>query len=145
MMTDIVGVTAPSLVGLNGKPIVATDKEPEVPVEDRAKQLPDPSGYRILCAIPEVEDKTAGGIFKADSTKQYEELTTPVLMVLKMGPDCFKDEKRFPSGPWCQEGDFILTRPMAGSRVKIHGREFRIINDDSVEGVVEDPRGISRA
>jgi len=83
--------------------------------------------------------EAAGGIFKADSTKQYEELTTPVLMVLKLGPDCYKDEKRFPSGPWCQEGDFILTRPMAGSRVKIHGREFRIINDDSVEGVVEDP------
>jgi co-chaperonin GroES (HSP10) len=113
--------------------------------EKKAKQLPDPSGYRILCAIPEVEEKTAGGIFKADSTKQYEELTTPVLMVLKIGPDAYKDEKRFPSGPWCQEGDFILTRPMAGSRVKIHGREFRIINDDSVEGVVEDPRGISRA
>jgi co-chaperonin GroES (HSP10) len=113
--------------------------------EKKAKQLPDPSGYRILCAIPEVEEKTAGGIFKADSTKQYEELTTPVLMVLKVGPDAYKDEKRFPSGPWCKEGDFILTRPMAGSRVKIHGREFRIVNDDSVEGVVEDPRGISRA
>ena len=113
--------------------------------EKKAKQLPDPSGYRILCALPEVEEKTAGGIFKADSTKQYEELTTPVLMVLKLGPDCYKDEKRFPSGPWCKEGDFILTRPHAGSRVKIHGREFRIINDDSVEGIVEDPRGISRA
>ena len=113
--------------------------------EKKAKQLPDPSGYRILCAIPEAEEKTAGGIFKADSTKQFEELSTPVLMVLKMGPDCYKDEKRFPSGPWCQEGDFILTSPHAGSRVKIHGREFRLINDDSVEGVVEDPRGISRA
>jgi len=113
--------------------------------EKKAKQLPDPSGYRILCALPKVEEKTAGGIFKADSTKQYEELTTPVLMVLKIGPDAYKDEKRFPSGPWCREGDFILTRPMAGSRVKIHGREFRIVNDDSVEGVVEDPRGVSRA
>lgn len=113
--------------------------------EKRAKQLPEPSGYRILCALPEIEEKTAGGIYKADTTMHFEELTTPVLMVLKMGPDAFKDEKRFPSGPWCKEGDFILTRPMAGSRVKIHGREFRIINDDSVEGVVEDPRGISRA
>lgn len=113
--------------------------------EKKAKMLPDPSGYRILCAIPETEEKTAGGIFKPDSTKHFEELTTPVLMVLKIGPDAFKDEKRFPSGPWCKEGDFILTRPHAGSRVKIHGREFRIINDDSVEGVVEDPRGISRA
>lgn len=112
--------------------------------ERKATQLPDPSGYRILCAIPEVDERTAGGLFKADITKQYEELTTPVLFVLKIGPDAFKDEKRFPSGPWCKEGDFILTRPHAGSRVKIHGREFRIINDDSVEGVVEDPRGISR-
>ena len=97
--------------------------------EKKAKQLPDPSGYRILCALPEVEEKTAGGIFKADSTKQFEELTTPVLMVLKMGPDCDKDENRLPSGPWCQEGDFILPRPMAGSRLKINGLDFRIHND----------------
>ena len=143
-MSDLVGTTTPSLVNLNGKPITAKPAEPELPIEDRAKQLPDPSGYRILCGIPDIEEKTAGGIFKADETKKFEELTTPVLFVLKIGPDAFKDEKRFPSGPWCKEGDFILTRPHAGSRVKIHGREFRLINDDSVEAVVEDPRGISR-
>jgi co-chaperonin GroES (HSP10) len=68
-----------------------------------------------------------------------------VLFVVKMGPDCYKDKERFLSGPWCKQGDFILVRPHAGTRVKIHGREFRIINDDAVEGVVEDPRGISRA
>lgn len=145
MMSDIIGAPKPALVGLNGKTLKSAPAEPEVPVEDRAKQLPDPSGYRILCGIPDVEDQTEGGIFKADITKQFEELTTPVLFVIKVGPDAFKDEKRFPSGPWCKEGDFILTRPHAGSRVKIHGREFRIINDDSVEAVVEDPRGISRA
>lgn len=144
-MTEIIGAEKPALVDLAGRPITPKDKEPEVPFEQRAKQLPNPSGYRILCAIPDVEDQTAGGIFKADITKQYEELTTPVLFVLKIGPDAYKDEKRFPSGPWCKEGDFILTRPHAGSRVKIHGREFRLINDDSVEAVVEDPRGISRA
>jgi co-chaperonin GroES (HSP10) len=112
--------------------------------EQKAKQLPDPSGYRILCAVPDVEDQFASGLFKADMTKQFEELTTPVLFVLKVGPDAYKDEKRFPSGPWCKEGDFIITRPMAGSRIKIHGREFRMINDDAVEGVVDDPRGITR-
>lgn len=117
---------------------------PETP-EQKAKQLPDPSGYRILCAIPEIENKYDSGIIKADTTLQYEELLTTVLFVVKMGPDCYKDAARFPSGPWCKEGDFILVRPHAGTRVKIHGREFRIINDDSVEGVVEDPRGISRA
>lgn len=143
-MTEIIGAAKPALVNVAGKPITATPKEPEVPIEERGKQLPEPSGYRILCAIPEVEDQTAGGIFKADVTKQFEELTTPVLFVLKIGPDAYKDETRFPSGPWCKEGDFILTRPHAGSRVKIHGREFRLINDDSVEAVVQDPRGISR-
>lgn len=117
---------------------------PETP-EQKAKQLPDPSGYRILCGIPDIENKYDSGIIKADTTMHYEELLTTVLFVMKMGPDCYKDQSRFPSGPWCKEGDFILVRPHAGTRVKIHGREFRIINDDSVEGVVEDPRGISRA
>lgn len=144
-MTDIIGAAKPALVGLNGKVLKSEPAEPEVPIEERAKLLPDPSGYRILCGVPDVEEQTAGGVFKSDMTKQFEELTTPVLFVIKIGPDAFKDEKRFPSGPWCKEGDFILTRPHAGSRVKIHGREFRIINDDSVEAVVEDPRGISRA
>ena len=113
--------------------------------ERKAKQVPDPSGYRILCAIPDLDDTYDSGIVKADITLHHEELLTTVLFVMKMGPDCYKDEKRFPSGPWCKEGDFVLVRPHAGTRLKIHGREFRIINDDSVEGVVEDPRGISRA
>lgn len=112
--------------------------------EEKARQVPDPSGYRILCGIPNIEDKYDSGIVKADVTMQHEELLTTVLFVVKMGPDCYKDEKRFPTGPWCKEGDFILVRPHAGTRLKIHGREFRIINDDSVEGVVQDPRGISR-
>jgi co-chaperonin GroES (HSP10) len=73
-----------------------------------------------------------------------EELLTTVLFVVDIGPDCYKDEKRFPTGPWCQKGDFILVRPNAGTRLVIHDREFRIINDDSVEAVVQDPRGIKR-
>jgi len=111
--------------------------------ERKAKQLPDPSGYRILCGIPNIEEQYESGILKSDMTLQHEELLTTVLFVVKIGPDCYKDPARFPSGPWCKEGDFILVRPHAGTRLKIHGREFRIINDDSVEGVVEDPRGKS--
>ena len=144
-MTDIIGAAKPALVDLAGKPIPKVGAAPEVPIEERAKQLPDPSGYRILCAIPHVEEKTEGGIFKADITMQHEELLTTVLYVMKIGPDAYGDATRFPSGPWCREGDFVLVRPHAGTRVKIHGREFRIINDDSVEAVVEDPRGVSRA
>jgi co-chaperonin GroES (HSP10) len=113
--------------------------------EEKATQLPQPSGYHILVAIPEIEDKYDSGIIKADSTMHYEEVLSTVFFVVKMGPDCYKDASRFPSGPWCKEGDFVLARPNSGTRLKIHGREFRLINDDSVEGVVDDPRGISRA
>jgi co-chaperonin GroES (HSP10) len=112
--------------------------------EDKAKQLPEPKGYRILCAIPEVDREYESGILKADETLRHDELLTTVLFVVSMGADCYKDENRFPTGPWCQQGDFILVRPNAGTRLVIHGREFRIINDDSVEAVVQDPRGISR-
>lgn len=111
---------------------------------EKAKQLPRPSGYRILCAIPEVEKEYDSGILKADTTLHYEELLTTVLWVVELGPDCYKDPARFPTGPWCKKGDFVLVRPNAGSRLVIHGREFRMINDDSVEGVVDDPRGIKR-
>ena len=117
---------------------------PETP-EEKAKQVPDPSGYRIFCGIPKIDDQFDNGLVKADITRKHEEMLTTVLFVMKMGPDCYKDKERFPSGPWCKQGDFILVRPHAGTRVKIHGREFRIINDDAVEGVVQDPRGISRA
>lgn len=113
--------------------------------DDKATQLPDPSGYRILCAIPEIEEKYDSGIIKADATMHHEEILSTVFFVVKMGPDCYKDALRFPNGPWCKVGDFVLARPNSGTRLKIHGREFRIINDDSVEATVLDPRGIKRA
>lgn len=132
-----------TLIGSTDDPNVATVL-PET-AEEKAKQLPDPSGYRILCVVPQVDEKYESGILKSDMALRHDELLTTVLYVAKMGPDCYKDEKRFPSGPWCKEGDLVLVRPHAGTRVKIHGQEFRIINDDSVEGVVQDPRGIGRA
>ena len=113
--------------------------------EKKAKQIPEPSGFHILCMVPEVEEKFDSGIIKADTTVYAEERLTTVLFVMQLGPDCYKDQTRFPTGPWCKKGDFILVRPNTGSRLKIHGREFRIVNDDSVEGVVEDPRGVARA
>ncbi len=112
--------------------------------EEKATQLPKPSGYRILCAIPEIEKEYESGLAKADTTIHFEEVLTTVLFVVDLGPDCYKDPSRFPTGAWCKAGDFVLVRPNAGTRLVIHGREFRIINDDSVEGVVADPRGIRR-
>jgi len=114
--------------------------------EQKAKQLPDPKRFMMLCVVPDAsEEYEDSALVKSSQTMHYEEVLTPVLFVVKLGPDCYKDESRFPSGPSCKEGDFVVVRPNSGTRLKIHGREFRLINDDSVEAVVEDPRGISRA
>jgi len=121
------------LVGSNPDDVTATTVLPQT-AEEKAKQLPKPSGYHILCAIPDQDKEHANGILKADTTLQRDEILSTVFFVVDLGPDCYKDEKRFPSGPWCQKGDFILARPNTGTRLKIHGREFRMINDDSVEG-----------
>lgn len=113
--------------------------------EEKAKQLPEPVGYHILVALPEAEEKYESGIIKSDETRRFEEVLATVFFVVKLGPDAYKDGVKFPTGAWCKEGDFILARPNSGTRLKIHGREFRLINDDTVEAVVADPRGISRA
>ena len=112
--------------------------------EERATQLPKPSGYKILCAIPEMEKEYESGLIKADETVRNEEVLTTVLFVVALGPDCYMDKDRYPTGPWCKQGDFILVRPNAGTRLVIHNKEFRLINEDSVEAVVDDPRGIRR-
>lgn len=112
--------------------------------DEKAKQVPEPCTYHLLCVLPEVDEAYDSGLIKSGQTMHYEEVLSPVLFVVKMGPDAYKDEKRFPSGPSCKQGDFILVRPNTGTRIKIHGKEFRLINDDSVEAVVQDPRGITR-
>ena len=116
-------------------------------VEDeqlRAK-LPEPSGYRLLIAVAEISEKTDGGVFVPEQMKRAEETASIVGFVVKAGPEAYSDENKFPSGPWCKEGDFVIFRSYSGTRFKVLGKEFRLINDDTVEAVVEDPRGYSRA
>ncbi len=118
------------------------------PVEDgdrKATQLPEPRGYKILIALPKIEEKTEGGVYRPDAMLKAEETATIVGFVLKMGDLAYGDPAKFTTGPWCKEGDWVLFRSYSGTRIKIHGQEFRIINDDSVEAVVGDPRGYARA
>lgn len=133
-MTTEFDVSAVDLSGILNKP-----------AEEKAKQIPDPVSFHLLCVLPDAEEEYDSGLIKASQTMHFEEVLSPVLFVVKLGPDAYKDEKRFPSGPSCKQGDFVLVRPNTGTRIKIHGKEFRIINDDSVEAVVQDPRGIKRA
>jgi co-chaperonin GroES (HSP10) len=109
-----------------------------------AKKLPNPTGYKILIALPKPEEKTEGGIVKSTDTLRQEEIGSVCGFVMRLGPDCYKDEKRFPNGPYCKERDWVMMRSYSGSRFSIYGKEFRLINDDSVEAVVEDPRGIAK-
>jgi co-chaperonin GroES (HSP10) len=139
-------LTTEILIGTNpDKPEVVGSYKMEATDEEKARQLPKPSGYRILCALPEVDEAYDSGIIKADTTINFEEKLATVLFVVELGPDCYADKTRFPNGPWCKQGDFIIVRPNSGTRLQIHGREFRMINDDVVEAVVQDPRGIKRA
>jgi len=121
--------------------------EAETP-EEKATLLPEPAGYRLLCMVPDVSEKIAGtelDLLKPSDMVRSEEHSTTVLFVMKVGPDAFKDPAKFPNGAWCKTGDFVIVRAYAGTRFKIYGKEFRIINDDQVEAIVDDPRGITRA
>ncbi len=112
--------------------------------EKVASKLPKPQGYKILIGVPEVSDKTEGGVFMPDGLKSAEETASIIGFVMKLGPDAYADKDKFPNGAFCEEGDFVIFRSYSGTRFKIHGKEFRLINDDTVEAVVDDPRGYTR-
>jgi co-chaperonin GroES (HSP10) len=142
-MSEAIALPESELILPPGVKIPKVDHEFET-AEQKAQSLPDPKGWRILCALVEAGDTYASGLLKADTVVKTEEITSPVLFVVKMGPDCYNDAEKFPQGPWCKQGDFVITRPYSGTRIMIHGKEFRLINDDQVEATVEDPRGITR-
>jgi co-chaperonin GroES (HSP10) len=119
------------------------DEVAEIPVEERATLLPDPTGYKILIALPAPEEMTAGGIVKSSDTVRAEQISSVTGLVIKLGPDAYADKKRF-SKPYCKEGDFVMFRAYSGTRFTVYGEEFRILNDDSVEATVDDPRGIAK-
>ena len=126
--------------------MVATIKVDNTKVEDNLHaKLPEPTGYRLLIALPEIDEKTQGGVIMPDGLVKDESTASIIGFVIKMGSDAYADKERFPNGAWCKEGDFVIFRSYSGTRFKVAGKEFRLINDDTVEGVVDDPRGYSRA
>lgn len=120
------------------EPIAVTDDELE-------QQLPKPVGYRLLVALPTIEDKFESGIAKAERTLHEERILSTMGIVLDMGAEAYSDKDRFPNGPWCKTGDFVMFRPNTGTRFKVNNQEYRLMNDDSIEAVVADPRGVTRA
>lgn len=109
------------------------------------QQLPKPVGYRVMVALPKIEEAYNSGIIKADRTRHEEYILSTMGAVIDMGAEAYSDKDRFPNGPWCKVGDFVMFRPNTGTRFKVNGAEYRLMNDDSIEAVVADPRGIVRA
>lgn len=113
--------------------------------EEMEQQIPKPVGYRVLIALPTIEDKYESGIVKAERTVNEERILSTMGIVLDMGAEAYTDKERFPNGPWCKVGDFVMFRPNSGTRFKVNGQELRLLNDDSIEAVVPDPKGVTRA
>jgi len=113
--------------------------------EEIANLLPAPKGYKILVACPEIEETTEGGIIIAEELRKKESTASIIGMVIDMGDECYTDLDKFPSGPYCQRGEWIIFRSYSGTRIKVKGQEFRLINDDTVEATVNDPRSVERA
>tara|TARA_R110000787_G_scaffold51498_2_gene122020 strand:- start:1633 stop:2007 length:375 start_codon:yes stop_codon:yes gene_type:complete len=123
-----------------------TDLSKEVTEEEVEAQLPKPVGYRVLVAMPEVDDTYGNsGIIKSSKEMHNEHIMSIMGLVLDMGDGAYADKERFPSGPWCKQGDYVMFRMNTGTRFKLEGVEYRLMNDDSIEAVVNDPRGITRA
>jgi len=120
-------------------------KDPETP-EELEDQLPSPVGYRILVALPEVEETFGESrIIKSSKEQHLDHVLSTIGMVVDMGLEAYSDKERFPSGAWCKAGDYVMFRANTGTRFKVGKTEFRLMNDDSVEAVVADPRAVARA
>jgi co-chaperonin GroES (HSP10) len=120
----------------------ATESIEHLPTEKVIERLPDPTGWRILVLPYKGQGKTKGGVILTDETMQERTYTTVTGLVLKMGTECYDNKERFPNGPWCKKGDWIIFGRYAGSRFGIEGGEVRILNDDEIIAVVKDPEDI---
>ena len=118
---------------------VLTDKEIDA-------QLPKPVGYRVLVALPQQKDTYEGSnILKTDTAKRLDHIMSIMGLVMDMGDQAYADKERFPTGAWCKQGDYVMFRANTGTRFTVNGLVYRLMNDDSIEAVIDDPAGIQRA
>ena len=118
------------------------EKEPLNPENIQKSQLPAPSGWRLLVLPFSPREKTKGGILIAQESLDKLRIATNCGYVLEMGPLAYHDREKFPTGPWCKKGDWVIFARYAGSRLPIEGGEVRILNDDEVLGTIEDPESV---
>ena len=115
--------------------------DPET-IEDQRDQLPDPSGWRILVLPFTPKEKTKGGIIIAQESLEKLRIATNCGYVIKLGPLAYHDKEKYPTGPWCKKGEWVIFARYAGSRLPIEGGEVRLLNDDEVLGTIENPESV---
>jgi len=120
--------------------------EMKISEEEMDAYIPKPVGYRVLVALPNVEETFGdSGLIKPDQTKREEYILSTIGAVVDMGDEAYSDKERFTNGPWCKVGDYVMFRANTGTRFKLGNQEYRLMNDDSIEAVVANPRAITRA
>jgi len=121
------------------KQVEKEKKEKNIP---EASKLPKPTGWRLLVLPHRGQGKTKGGVILSDKIVEEAQIATNVGLVLAIGPDAYNDKERFPNGPWCKKDDWVIFARYAGSRLNIEGGELRILNDDEILGITDDPESI---
>ena len=124
---------------------IAQHEAEEAPSKTNLEKLPNPTGWRILVMPFKVKEETKGGIIIAQETLDRARAAVQVGYVLKMGPLCYKDEDKYPTGAWCKEKDWVMFARYAGSRIDIDGGEIKMLNDDEILGTISDPKDILHA
>ena len=118
-------------------------KDPSKLGKSALERLPQPTGYRMLVIPYYPKEKTKGGVFIPDATRDRESHATVVALVVKLGPDAYQDSDKFPNGAYCSEKEWVLMGRYAGNRFKVEGLELRLINDDNIIAKILDPTDIS--
>ena len=123
---------------------IGQEAEPLNPenIQKQKEQLPDPSGWRLLVLPFTPKEKTKGGILIAQESLEKLRIATNCGYVLKVGPLAYYDKEKFPTGPWCKKGDWVIFARYAGSRLPIEGGEVRLLNDDEVLGKIDNPESV---
>ena len=110
--------------------------------KEETEKLPKPTGWRIIVLPFRMDEKTKGGILMGQDTLDKQQVASQSGNVLAMGPQCYKDKERYPDGPWCKKGDWVIFARYAGSRIQIEGGEIRLLNEDEILATVKNPEDI---
>ena len=116
--------------------------KPKKEITNEKNKLPQPTGWRILVLPFKMNETTKGGVIMNESTLERQQVASQCGNVLAMGPQCYKDNERYPEGPWCKVGDWVVFARYAGSRINIEGGEVRLLNEDEILATVKDPEDL---